>query len=134
MAYDEGGLPASVPCDDNPLAERFAGSAVRQNENRPPARQHDLVGPMVRDIRPLVRIDLPQYKKIHAAGVQAQHARERRVEGMGNPGRMGDAAGYATVGFIAKFRDEFEYFIEHKRSKCGGVLDVTVPAPEVAHA
>jgi NADH-quinone oxidoreductase subunit F len=46
---------------------------------------------------------------------------------------MGDAAGYATVGFIAKFRDEFEYFIEHKRSKCGGVLEVTRPA-EVAHA
>jgi NADH-quinone oxidoreductase subunit F len=37
---------------------------------------------------------------------------------------MGDAAGYATVGIIAKFRDEFEYWIEHKRSKCGGVLDV----------
>jgi NADH-quinone oxidoreductase subunit F len=49
---------------------------------------------------------------------------------------MGDAAGYATVGFIAKFRDEFEYFIEHGRSKFGGVLDVTVPAAvaEVAHA
>jgi NADH-quinone oxidoreductase subunit F len=50
---------------------------------------------------------------------------------------MGDAAGYATVGFIAKFRDEFEYFIQHKRSKCGGVLDVAaanVGAAEVAHA
>ena len=45
---------------------------------------------------------------------------------------MGDAAGYATVGFIAKFRDEFEHFITHKRSKCGGVLEVE-PA-EVAHA
>ena len=30
---------------------------------------------------------------------------------------MGDAAGYATVGIIAKYRDEFEYFIEHKRSR-----------------
>ena len=29
---------------------------------------------------------------------------------------MGDAAGYATVGILNKFRDEFEYFIEHKRS------------------
>jgi NADH-quinone oxidoreductase subunit F len=49
---------------------------------------------------------------------------------------MGDAAGYATVGFIAKFRDEFEFFIEHKRSKYQGVLDVTAPSPaaEVAHA
>jgi NADH-quinone oxidoreductase subunit F len=45
---------------------------------------------------------------------------------------MGDAAGYATVGFIAKFRDEFEYFIQNKRSKCGGVLEVG--ATEVAHA
>ena len=25
---------------------------------------------------------------------------------------------------IAKFRDEFEYWIEHKRSKCNGVLNV----------
>jgi NADH:ubiquinone oxidoreductase subunit F (NADH-binding) len=24
---------------------------------------------------------------------------------------MGDAAGYATVGIIAKYRDEFEYYI-----------------------
>src|SRR5512145_2295533 len=45
---------------------------------------------------------------------------------------MGDAAGYATVGFIAKFRDEFEYFIQHKRSKYGGALEVD--AAEVAHA
>ena len=30
---------------------------------------------------------------------------------------MGDAAGYATVGILAKYRDEFEYFIEHKRSR-----------------
>ena len=45
---------------------------------------------------------------------------------------MGDAAGYATVGIIAKYRDEFEYFIQHKRSKYGGVLEVG--AAEVAHA
>jgi NADH-quinone oxidoreductase subunit F len=37
---------------------------------------------------------------------------------------MGDAAGYATVGFIAKFRDEFEYWIANKRSKCNGALEV----------
>jgi NADH-quinone oxidoreductase subunit F len=37
---------------------------------------------------------------------------------------MGDAAGYATVGILAKFRDEFEYFIEHKRSKFDGNLEV----------
>ena len=37
---------------------------------------------------------------------------------------MGDAAGYATVGIIAKYRDEFEYFIEHKRSRLGGQLEV----------
>ena len=37
---------------------------------------------------------------------------------------MGDAAGYATVGILNKFRDEFEYFIEHKRSRLGGNLEV----------
>jgi NADH-quinone oxidoreductase subunit F len=40
---------------------------------------------------------------------------------------MGDAAGYATIGIIAKFRNEFEYWIEHRRSLMSGVL-------EVAHA
>jgi NADH-quinone oxidoreductase subunit F len=50
---------------------------------------------------------------------------------------MGDAAGYATLGIIAKYRDEFEYFIEHKRSRFGGVLDIAAPAvtsKAVAHA
>ena len=37
---------------------------------------------------------------------------------------MGDAAGYATVGILAKFRDEFEYWIEHGRSRCDGVLEI----------
>jgi NADH-quinone oxidoreductase subunit F len=37
---------------------------------------------------------------------------------------MGDAAGYATVGIIAKYRDEFEYFIEHKKSRLGGRLEM----------
>ena len=45
---------------------------------------------------------------------------------------MGDAAGYATLGIIAKYRHEFEHFIEHKRSLCDGRLDIT--APEAAHA
>ncbi len=36
---------------------------------------------------------------------------------------MGDAAGYATVGILNKYRDEFEYFIENKRSKCDGRLE-----------
>jgi NADH-quinone oxidoreductase subunit F len=35
---------------------------------------------------------------------------------------MGDAAGYATSGILNKFRDEFEYFIEHKRSRHDGAL------------
>jgi NADH-quinone oxidoreductase subunit F len=43
---------------------------------------------------------------------------------------MGDAAGYATVGIIAKYRDEFEYYIANKRSKCEGRLEVA----EAAHA
>jgi NADH-quinone oxidoreductase subunit F len=37
---------------------------------------------------------------------------------------MGDAAGYATVGILAKYRDEFEYFIEHKQSRLGGRLEI----------
>jgi NADH-quinone oxidoreductase subunit F len=45
---------------------------------------------------------------------------------------MGDAAGYATLGILAKYRDEFEYFIEHKRSKFGGRLEVE--EQEAAHA
>jgi NADH-quinone oxidoreductase subunit F len=36
---------------------------------------------------------------------------------------MGDAAGYATSGILNKFRDEFEYFIEHKRSRYDGALE-----------
>ena len=36
---------------------------------------------------------------------------------------MGDAAGYATAGILNKFRDEFEYFIEYKRSRCDGNLE-----------
>jgi NADH-quinone oxidoreductase subunit F len=37
---------------------------------------------------------------------------------------MGDAAGYATVGILAKYRDEFEHWIQHGRSKFGGNLEV----------
>jgi NADH-quinone oxidoreductase subunit F len=48
---------------------------------------------------------------------------------------MGDAAGYATVGIIAKYRDEFEYFIANKRSKCGGRLEVDLgQVAEAAYA
>jgi NADH-quinone oxidoreductase subunit F len=36
---------------------------------------------------------------------------------------MGDAAGYATIGILAKFRDEFEFFIENKRSRYDGNLE-----------
>ena len=47
---------------------------------------------------------------------------------------MGDAAGYATVGIIAKYRDEFEYYIANGRSKNGGRLEVDAMEREVAHA
>jgi NADH-quinone oxidoreductase subunit F len=50
---------------------------------------------------------------------------------------MGDAAGYATVGILAKYREEFEYYIRHQRSMMGGVLDLAaMPAAlqEAAHA
>ena len=36
---------------------------------------------------------------------------------------MGDAAGYAATGIIAKFGDEFEHFIAHKRSRFDGNLE-----------
>jgi len=36
---------------------------------------------------------------------------------------MGDAAGYATVGMLDKFRDEFEYYLQHKRSRYEGNLE-----------
>jgi NADH-quinone oxidoreductase subunit F len=36
---------------------------------------------------------------------------------------MGDAAGYATVGILAKYRDEFEHWIVHGRSRCEGRLE-----------
>ena len=38
---------------------------------------------------------------------------------------MGDAAGYATVGILNKYRDEFEYYIREKRSRFDGNLEVT---------
>ena len=44
---------------------------------------------------------------------------------------LGDAAGYATVAFLDHFGDEFEYYIEHKRSKYDGRLECL---PEAAHA
>jgi NADH-quinone oxidoreductase subunit F len=37
---------------------------------------------------------------------------------------MGDAAGYATVGIIAKYRDEFDYWIANRRSRLEGRLQV----------
>jgi NADH-quinone oxidoreductase subunit F len=36
---------------------------------------------------------------------------------------MGDAAGYAAVGILAKFGDEFEHYIAHKRSRHDGNLE-----------
>jgi NADH-quinone oxidoreductase subunit F len=36
---------------------------------------------------------------------------------------LGDAAGYACAGILDKFRDEFEYYIEHKRSRHDGNLE-----------
>ena len=36
---------------------------------------------------------------------------------------MGDAAGYATIGILAKYRHEFDYWIEHGRSQFDGRLE-----------
>jgi NADH-quinone oxidoreductase subunit F len=41
---------------------------------------------------------------------------------------MGDAAGYATIGILDKYRDEFEYWIANKRSKLEGKLEGSVHA------
>jgi NADH-quinone oxidoreductase subunit F len=41
---------------------------------------------------------------------------------------MGDAAGYATVGILDKYRSEFEYWIREKRSQLEGSLEGTVHA------
>ncbi len=38
---------------------------------------------------------------------------------------MGDAAGYAAVGILNKYRDEFEYCIANKRPRLGGNLEVS---------
>ncbi|MEQ1690383.1 MAG: NADH-quinone oxidoreductase subunit NuoF [Gemmatimonas sp.] len=39
---------------------------------------------------------------------------------------LGDAAGYATVGILDKYRHEFEYYIENKRSMFDGRLEVLI--------
>jgi NADH-quinone oxidoreductase subunit F len=41
---------------------------------------------------------------------------------------MGDAAGYATIGILNKFRDEFEYAIANRRLRFGGNVEVTAHA------
>ena len=69
---------------------------------------------------------------------RAQHhgrlQRRRRQPVVGERPGHGDAAGFATVGIIAKYRDEFEYYIAHGRSKNGGRLEVGVMEQEAAHA
>jgi NADH-quinone oxidoreductase subunit F len=37
---------------------------------------------------------------------------------------MGDAAGYATIGILAKYRDEFEHWITHGRSRFEGCIEM----------
>ena len=49
---------------------------------------------------------------------------------------MGDAAGYATLGILAKYRGEFEHYIQHKQSLMDGRLEVAGAtfAEAAAHA
>jgi NADH-quinone oxidoreductase subunit F len=48
---------------------------------------------------------------------------------------MGDAAGYATLGILAKYRGEFEHYIQHGRSLMDGRLEVAgAEFAEAAHA
>jgi NADH-quinone oxidoreductase subunit F len=41
---------------------------------------------------------------------------------------MGDAAGYATIGILNKYRDEFEYAIANRRLRFGGNVEVAAHA------
>jgi hypothetical protein len=41
---------------------------------------------------------------------------------------MGDAAGYAAIGILDKYRDEFEHYITQKRSRFDGNLEVPAHA------
>ena len=45
---------------------------------------------------------------------------------------MGDAAGYATLGILAKYRDEFEFWITNKRSRFDGQIEVASGVTEHA--
>jgi NADH-quinone oxidoreductase subunit F len=37
---------------------------------------------------------------------------------------LGDAAAMPVMSFVRKFGDEFEYFVDHGRSRCDGRLEV----------
>ncbi len=39
---------------------------------------------------------------------------------------LGDAAGYAASGMLDKFRDEFEFWIAHKHSRCQGRIECPI--------
>ena len=52
-----------------------------------------------------------------------QMARISRLQDGNTICGMGDAAGYATLGILAKYRDEFAYWIAHGRSKYEGRLE-----------
>jgi NADH-quinone oxidoreductase subunit F len=52
-----------------------------------------------------------------------QMARISRLQDGNTICGMGDAAGYATLGILAKYRDEFEYWIANGRSKYEGRLE-----------
>ncbi len=52
-----------------------------------------------------------------------QMARISRLQDGNTICGMGDAAGYATLGILAKYRDEFEYWIANGRSKFEGRLE-----------
>jgi len=52
-----------------------------------------------------------------------QMARISRLQDGNTICGMGDAAGYATLGILAKYRHEFEYWIAHGRSQLEGNLE-----------
>jgi NADH-quinone oxidoreductase subunit F len=61
------------------------------------------------------------------ADIERMYAISRANDGTTICG-MGDAAGYATVAILDKFREEFDYCIAHKRSRFDGRLEVLAHA------
>jgi NADH:ubiquinone oxidoreductase subunit F (NADH-binding) len=63
-------------------------------------------------------------KAVIPGGISAKVLTAAEIQPLKLDQAVFDAAGYATIAILDKFRDEFEYFIANKRSRCAGVLEV----------